>query len=96
MKKTPRDAGTLLSPATGQIFRAFPGPAQRIRVMNHAKNSDLILRRPPQAGVSKDGQGAGLMVRDTAESIIGPRFARTRWRLLTMRNKSPHHERTPE
>ena len=25
------------------------------------------------------------MVRDTAESIIGPHFARTRWRLLTMR-----------
>src|SRR5258707_13745221 len=27
----------------------------------------------------------GLMVRDAAEFIIGPRFARTRWRLLTMR-----------
>ena len=25
------------------------------------------------------------MVRDAAESIIGPHFARTRWRLLTMR-----------
>jgi hypothetical protein len=25
------------------------------------------------------------MVRDAAEFIIGPRFARTRWRLLTMR-----------
>jgi len=25
------------------------------------------------------------MVRDGAEFIIGPRFARTRWRLLTMR-----------
>jgi hypothetical protein len=27
----------------------------------------------------------GLMVRDGAEPVIGPRFARTRWRLLTMR-----------
>ncbi len=26
------------------------------------------------------------MVRDGAEFIIGPRFARTRWRLLTMRD----------
>jgi hypothetical protein len=25
------------------------------------------------------------MVRDAAEFIIGPRFARTRWRLVTMR-----------
>ena len=27
------------------------------------------------------------MVRDSAEPVIGPRFARTRWRFLTMRNK---------
>jgi len=26
----------------------------------------------------------GLMVRDAAEPVIGPRPARTRWRLLTM------------
>jgi len=25
------------------------------------------------------------MVRDGAEPVIGPRFARTRWRVLTMR-----------
>ena len=36
-------------------------------------------------GVSKDEwHQRGLMVRGGAESIIGPRFTRTRWRLLTM------------
>ena len=33
----------------------LPGAGQRIRAMTLAKNSDLILRSPPKAGVSKDG-----------------------------------------
>jgi len=31
-----------------------------------------------------NGTGGGHMVRDAAEPVIGPRYARTRWRLLTM------------
>jgi hypothetical protein len=40
------------------------------------------------ARVSKDGARSPYMVRDGAEPVIGPRFARTRWRLLTMRESS--------
>jgi hypothetical protein len=29
------------------------------------------------------------MVQDAAEFIIGPRFARTRWRLLTVKARDP-------
>lgn len=45
--------------------------------------------------VSKDEAAGrmGFMVRDGAEFIIGPRFARTRWRLLTMRAESLEHDR---
>jgi len=40
----------------------------------------------PRGGVSKDEwHQRGLVVRDGAEPVIGPRYARTRWRLLTMR-----------
>ena len=40
----------------------------------------------PRSGVSKDEwHQRGRMVRDGAEPVIGPRYARTRWRLLTMR-----------
>jgi len=40
----------------------------------------------PRSGVSKDEwHQPGHMVRDGAEPVIGPRYARTRWRLLTMR-----------
>src|SRR5258708_5637769 len=43
------------------------------------------------ARVSKDEGEAFIMVRDAAEFIIGPRFARTRWRLLTMRPSTNSH-----
>jgi hypothetical protein len=43
----------------------------------------------PRSGVSKDEcHQRGLMVRDGAEPVIGPRYARTRWRLLTMRGSA--------
>jgi hypothetical protein len=43
----------------------------------------LMLRSVAQRRVSK--HGAAPILRDGAEFIIGPRFARTRWRLLRMR-----------
>ena len=33
-------------------------------------------------------QVGGFILRDGAEPVIGPRFARTRWRLLTMRSNT--------
>jgi hypothetical protein len=39
-----------------------------------------------------DFQTGGFILRDGAESIIGPRFARTRWRLLRTRSSNPHGE----
>jgi hypothetical protein len=77
------------------IGRAFARPVGSIRatlanppgVRPHprATASPLSLEEP-RSGVSKDEwHQRGLMVRDGAEPVIGPRYARTRWRLLTMR-----------
>jgi hypothetical protein len=48
------------------------------------------VRRRPCAVSNHEANMCPLILRDAAEFTIGPRLARTRWRLLRMRETPPN------